>query len=108
VSNHRHQVAVRREALRARSARLRRALAGDAAALGERFALADRIVAVARSDAGRLLFIGAATLLLFGRPRRLLRLAVKALTLAPMVIPLVPHVKRFLAARERGEASASG
>lgn len=106
MSNHRRQLAARRALLCARSDRLRRGLAGDAAALGERFAIADRIVAVARSDSGRLLFISAATLLLFSRPRRLLRLAAKALALWPVVVPLVPHVKRLLAARQRGEASA--
>jgi len=106
VSHHRHEVAARREALRARSARLRRSLAADAGALGERFALADRVVALARSDAGRLLFIGGAAALLFGRPRRLLSLALKALALWPVVVPLVPHVKRLLAGRSRGEASA--
>ena len=96
----------RRELLCARSQRLRHELAGDAAALGERFALADRIVAAARSDAGRLLLVGAATLLLFARPRRLLRLAVKALALWPVVVPLVPHVKRLLATREHSATSA--
>jgi hypothetical protein len=106
VSSHRRQIAARREVLCARSERLRSELAGDAAALGERFAIADRVVAVARSDAGRLLLIGAATLLLFGRPRRLLRLAAKALTLWPVIVPLVPHVKRLFAARDRGVPSA--
>lgn len=104
MSDHRRQIAARRAMLCARSARLRGELAGDAAALGERFAVADRIVAAARSDSGRLLFLGAATLLLFGRPRRLLRVAVKALALWPVVIPLVPHVRRLFA-RDRGEAS---
>lgn len=109
MSNHRRQIATRRELLRARGVRLRRELATDAGAISERFALADRIVAAARSDAGRLLLIGAATLLLFGRPRRLLRLAVKALTLWPVVVPLLPHARRFFAGRERdrGEASAA-
>lgn len=106
MSDHRRQIAARREALCRRSERLRRELAGDAAALGERFALADRIVAVARSDAGRLLLIGAATLLLFSRPRRLLRLAAKALALWPVIVPLVPHVKRLFAARDPGATSA--
>jgi hypothetical protein len=106
VTDHRRQLAARRERLSARSDRLRREFAGDARELAERFALADRIVAVARSDSGRLLFIGAATLLLFGRPRRVLRLAIKALALWPMVIPLVPHVKRWFAAGDRGAPSA--
>ena len=37
-----------------------------------------------------------------------LTLSVMLLTLWPLVVPLVPHVKRFLAARDRGDASASG
>jgi hypothetical protein len=106
MSSHRRQLAARRELLRARSARLRDELAADAGALGVRFALADRVVAAARSDSGRLLLVGAAVLLLFGRPRRLLRLAVKALALWPIVVPLVPHVKRLFGDRTRGEASA--
>jgi YqjK-like protein len=106
VSSHRRQIAARREMLRARSQRLRGQLADDAAALGKRFELADRIVAAARSGAGRPLLIGAAALLLFNRPRRLLRLAVKALTLWPVIVPLVPHVKRLLATRyDRGPAA---
>jgi hypothetical protein len=71
-----------------------------------RFALADRVVAVARSDSGRLLLAAAAALLLFGRPRRLLRLAVKALALWPVVVPLVPHVRRLLAERTRDAPAA--
>jgi hypothetical protein len=106
VSSDRQQIAARRERLRARSERLRSELAGDAAALGRRFALADRIVAVARSGAVRPLLVGAATLLLFNRPRRLLRLAVKALALWPAIAPLVPHVKRLLAARDDSRPSA--
>jgi hypothetical protein len=106
VSNHRRQLAARREVLCARSDRLRSELAADAGALGVRFRTADRLVAVARSDSGRLLLAGAAVLLLFGRPRRLLRLAVKALALWPVIVPLVPHMKRFFAARDRDAASA--
>jgi hypothetical protein len=106
VSDHRRQLAARREMLRARSQRLRTELAGDAAALGKRFALADRIVAAARSGAGRPLLVGAATLLLFNRPRRLLRLAVNLLTLWPVIVPLVPRVKRLLATRDVSRPSA--
>ena len=106
MSDHRRQLAARRERLRARSARLRGELAADAGALGVRFALADRLVAAARSDSGRLLLVGAAVLLLFTRPRRLLRLGLKALALWPVVVPLLPHVKRFFGERARDEASA--
>jgi hypothetical protein len=106
MSDHRRKLAARREFLRARSARLRDELAEDAGALGVRFALADRIVAVARSDSGRLLLVGAAVLMLFGKPRRLLRLGVKLLALWPIVVPLLPHVKRWFGDHTRGEASA--
>jgi hypothetical protein len=106
VTGRRQQLATRREVLCARSARLRGELADDAGALGVRFRIADRIVAVARSDGGRLLLVGAAALLLFGRPRRLVKLGLKLLALWPIVGPLLPHVKRFFGEREPGEASA--
>ena len=102
---HHRELAARREALVARSADLRRDLAGDAAALGVRFGFADRVVAAARSDAGRALFVGAAALLLFSRPRRLLGVAMRGLALWPVVGPLLPHVKRLLANRIRGASS---
>ncbi len=108
MSGRRRHLAARREVLCARSTRLRAELADDAGALGVRFRIADRVVAVARSDSGRLLLVGAAALLLFGKPRRLVRLGLKLLALWPIVGPLLPHVKRFFGEREReqGEASA--
>ena len=106
MSRHR-ELAARRELLCARSARLRSELADDAGALGVRFRVADRLVAVARSDSGKLLLAGAAALVFFLKPRRIVRLAVKALALWPLVGPLWPHVRRFFAERDRGEASVS-
>ena len=85
---------------------MRGELADDAGALGIRFRIADRIVAVARSDAGRLLLAGAAVLVFFGRPRRLLRLGLKLLALWPIVGPLLPHAQRLFREREHGDASA--
>ena len=108
MSRDRRQLAARRELLLARSARMRSELAADAGALAVRFRTVDRLVAVARSDAGRFLAIGVAALLLFGRPRRLLRLAAKALALWPVIVPLLPRVKRFFSARDRDDAPASG
>jgi hypothetical protein len=105
IFRHRH-LAARREQLCAHSARLRGELAADAGALGVRFQVADRLVAAARSDSGRLLLAGAALLVLFARPRRVLRLGLKALALWPIVVPLVPHVKKFFAERGGGETSA--
>jgi hypothetical protein len=102
------QLAARREVLCARSARLRSELADEGGALGTRFRIADRMVAVGRSDYGRLLLVGAAALVFFGRPRRIVGLALKTLALWPLVSPLLPHVKRFFTEREHGDASAAG
>ena len=106
IRRHR-QLAARREVLCAQSARLRAELADDAGALGVRFRVADRLVAVARSDSGRLLLAGAAALVFFAKPRRIVRLALKALALWPLVGPLLPRIKGFFAERDRGDASAS-
>jgi hypothetical protein len=110
VSQQRQQLEARRQALRARSARLRGELAEDAGALGVRLRIADRLVAVARSDSGRLLLAAAAALVFFGRPRRIVRLALKGLALWPLVGPLLPHVRRVFSERSRdaGDASAAG
>ncbi len=102
------QLAARREVLCARSARLRSELADDSGALGVRLRIADRMVAVARSDSGRLLLVGAAALVFFGRPRRVVGLALKLLALWPLLGPLLPRVKRFLTERDAGDAPASG
>ena len=103
----RHHLAARRELLCARSARLRSELADDAGALGVRFRVADRMVAVARSDSGRLLLAGVGALVFFAKPRRIVRLALKVLALWPLVGPLLPHVKRLFAERDRGDAAAA-
>jgi hypothetical protein len=107
MSRRQRHLAARRAALCAQSARLRSELAGDAGALGVRFRIADRLVALARSDTGKMLLAGAAVLVFFGRPRRILGLALKALALWPLIGPLLPHVKRFLGERERERDAAS-
>ena len=104
MSRRLRRLAARRELLCARSARLRGELAADAGTLGVRFRVADRLVAVTRSSSGRLLLLGAAALLFFGRPRRLIGLAVKALALWPLLGPLLPQLRRFFAARDHGES----
>jgi len=104
VKRRRAALAARRAALIEESGRLRAELSADAGALGVRFRLADRIVAVARSDNGRLILIGLAALMFFGRPRRVLGAALKLLAFAPVVMPLVPHLKRWFG--ERKVASA--
>ena len=104
MKRRRAALAARRQALVEESARLRAELSADAGALALRFRIADRVVAVARSDNGRLILIGLAALLLLGRPRRVLKLALKLLALAPVVLPIVPHLKRWFG--ERNAASA--
>ncbi|HXQ30785.1 MAG TPA: hypothetical protein VN790_02295 [Steroidobacteraceae bacterium] len=85
-------LSARRELLLARSERLRLELGDDSAALALRFRLADRIVARARSGLGQVLLVGGAALLLFGRPRRILRTAVRLLMFWPVIRPLLPHL----------------
>jgi len=88
-------LAARRELLLARSERLRLDLGDDAAALAFRFRLADRLVARARSGLARVLLVGGAALVLFGRPRRVVRLAVRLLMFWPVVRPLLPRLVEF-------------
>ncbi len=104
MSHRLRQLAARREALCARSGRLRAELAGEIGALAGRWGIADRLVAIGRSGTGRLLVAAAALFVLFGRPRRVLRLGLQLLALWPVVARLLPHLKRLFA--ERGEASA--
>ena len=104
MRHRRAALAARRAELIEESARLRAELAADAGALGMRLRIADRVVAVARSDNGRLILIGLAALLLFGRPRRVLGLALKVLALVPVVMPIVPHLKRWFGERKAASA----
>ena len=85
-------LAARRERLRARSAELRAELTVEGAALALRFRLADRVLAVARSGPVRALLVGGAALLLFGRPRWLLRTASQLLMLWPLLKPFLPKL----------------
>ncbi|MBS0394188.1 MAG: hypothetical protein JSR54_06140 [Proteobacteria bacterium] len=101
----RAQLAARREVLTARSARLRDDLSADAAALGLRFRIADRLVALAQSGGGRALLVGGAALVFLGRPRRVLRLALRGLALWPLVAHFWPRIRRALA--ERGAPAPS-
>jgi hypothetical protein len=92
VNAHGELLAARRELLLARSERLRLDLSDDAAALALRFRLADRIVARTRSGLARALLVAGAALVLFGRPRLVVRSAVRLLMLWPVVRPLLPRV----------------
>ncbi len=99
-------LAERRHALLTRSASLRDALREDGARLAASFGAIDRMVARANSPSGRMLLGAAAALLLFRRPRRLVRLALR---LAPFVPAVRPWIGRwFRARRERaGPAEVS-
>jgi hypothetical protein len=78
-------LAARREQLLVQSERLRLALASDAAELSTRFGLVDRIAAVGRSGIVRMLLSAGATLLLFGRTRRVLGIVSRLLVIYPLV-----------------------
>lgn len=91
----------RRAALCARSARLRRELAAGGGALALRFGVADRLVSAARSGTAQALLIGAAAFVVFGRPRLVLGLAMRALALWPVVASLLPRLRRMLDAHAR-------
>lgn len=89
-------LAERREALLTRSATLRAALSADGARLAARLGAVDRLVTRANSRSGRLLLSAAAALLLFRRPRRLLRLALR---IAPFVPAVRPWIGRWFRTR---------
>lgn len=85
-------LAARREALVARSGELREELHREGGELAVRFRVVDRIVGVARSGPARGLLIGAAALVLLWRPRKLLKLASRALLVWPLVKPFLPSL----------------
>jgi hypothetical protein len=78
-------LAARREQLLVQSERLRLALAADAAELSTHFGLVDRIAAVGRSGIVRMLLSAGATLLLFGRTRRVLGIVSRLLVVYPLL-----------------------
>ena len=99
MNHSRLELAARRQRLLAESARLRAELAGDAAALGERFRLADELVAASRSGLARVALIAGAVWLVFGRRGRVFGLAARAVVVWPFLRPLVPHLMRLLRPR---------
>ena len=104
MSTHAALLAERRDALLARSATLRAALREDGARLAASVGAIDRLVARANSRGGRMLIGAAAALLLFRRPRRLLRLALR---IAPFVPAVRPWIGRWWRARrDRAEPAA--
>ncbi len=97
----------RREFLCERSAGLRASLTIDARALGARLKTADRLMAFARSGTMRTLLIGVAGFVAVGRPRYVLKLALRALALWPLVSTVAPRLSGLLATfRRRPGASA--
>ncbi len=88
-------LAARREQLLVRSERLRLELASDAAELSTHFGLVDRLAAVGRSGIVRMLLGAGATLLLFGRTRRIIGIVSRLL----VVYPLVRRVWRLFSPR---------
>lgn len=87
------EIAARRSKLCDESALLRESLLDDSDALRRRFRTADRLVAAARSSAARLVLVGAAALVVVGRPRRILKLALRGLALWPVIAPLLPRLR---------------
>lgn len=96
----------RREVLLARSERLRDELVDGAHAIGARFRVFDRGIALGRRTAefgrSRLavpLVVAGVVALVVARPSRWFRLASRAFVLWPIVKPLVPHVLRYVQSR---------
>ena len=92
MSAHWQQLAERRGALIERSRQLRLELAAEAVPLAQRLGVVDRIFGVGRWEFARMLVSAAAVLLVFGRTRRLLRIAVRVLAWYPVVRPFVARL----------------
>ncbi|HVC02181.1 MAG TPA: hypothetical protein VND80_08260 [Steroidobacteraceae bacterium] len=99
-------LAARRERLLARSATLRGDLRRDGAVVSRHLQFADRLAALAGSPWKRLLASAVAALLLFRRPRRLLRLLLRLAPLASLLPSLGPPIARWLWNSRASGASA--
>ena len=93
MSDRLRELAARRAALGERSAMLRGTLVADCGGLSRRLRVGDLLVAAARSGAARALLGAVAALVVVGRPRRVLSLALKALAFWPLVSALLPKVR---------------
>ena len=100
-------LAARRERLIVRSRRLRAELQRDATALSQRLHTVDRLAALAASPWTRMLAAAGAAALLFRRPRRLLRLALRLAPLYPSLRPLIERWVRSWRGRGKGARSAA-
>ncbi len=85
----------RREALLARSARLRRQLGEHTQAIGTRLQWTESVVAIVTSRPARWVLALAAVFVGVGRPRGLLRVVRRAVLWYPAVRPLLPWVARW-------------
>lgn len=106
-------LAARREVLLARSARLRDEIADDVRGLQRGAGLLDRGMGLlgghrSRRGPGLLVPLAAAAglLLVLRRPGRAVRLATRALAFWPLVRPLVPTLRTYLASRRAAAGSA--
>jgi len=87
---------LKRARLITRSAELRAELERDGRDLALRFGVADRVLGIARAGPVRALLFGGAALSVFlWRPRRLVRLASRALLFWPVVRPFLPSLVRL-------------
>ncbi len=89
----------RREALLARSGRLRRRLGEQTAAIESRLQWTRSLVALATSGPVRWAVVLGAAFVGIGRPRWLLRLASRVVMLYPVIRPLLPLLGRFWRSR---------
>ena len=85
----------KRERLIARSAELRAELERDGRELAVRFGVADRFLGLVRSGPARAVLFGGTALVLFWQPRRLVRLASRALLFWPVIRPFLPSLVRL-------------
>jgi len=101
------RLAGQRERLVARSAHLRREIGAEAGRLSRRIHVADRLFALGRSPWSGKLLAAAVALLLFRRPRRALRVALRFAALYPALRPLGAFVGRNWRARRPAAAAVS-
>ena len=86
---------LKRERLLARSAELREELECDGRELALRFRVADRVLGIVRSGPVRAALVAGAALILVWHPRRLVRLASRALLFWPVLRPFLPSLVRL-------------
>jgi len=108
MSERARQLAERRELLLMRSDRLRSELRGSTRGLGRGWRTLDRGVAFARSRLLLPAVVAGIVLIVLVRPRRVLKLAGRALVLWPVVRPLVPIVWSLVSAAKDARRAHPG